>query len=300
MGEIAAFLVSICWALTSVFFTAAGNQVGSLIVNRMRLLLASVLLMASHFLLTGQLLPWQASPERWWWLGLSGVVGLVLGDAFLFQAFIQIGARISTLIMASVPVISALIAWIFLGEKLGGLTIAGILVTVTGISLVVLDHRKGTRAEFEHKPAVYFQGIFFAFLGALGQAVGLVLQKKGGSGDFPAISGVVVRVLLAAIILWVIALFQEKARHTLEQSIQNKSVIRSIALGTLVGPFAGIWLSMVAIQAAYVGVAATLMALTPIIMLPIAFWLYKEKISWPALGGTFLSLCGVALIFLFG
>lgn len=300
MGEIAAFLVAICWAFTSVFFTAAGSQVGSLVVNRTRLLFASILLLASHLLLTGHLLPLDAAPERWWWLGLSGLIGLVLGDAFLFQAFILIGARISTLIMASVPVISALIAWVFLNEKLNGLEFAGILITVAGISIVVGDHHHAGRSPLGQHSPQYLQGILFAFLGALGQAVGLVLQKKGGAGDFPAISSVLIRVLLAALIMWGIALFQKKARYTLQQSTSTKTVFRAILLGTLVGPFAGIWLSMVAIQSAYVGVAATLMALTPIIMLPIAYWIYKEKISTLAYAGTFLSLAGVALIFIFG
>jgi drug/metabolite transporter (DMT)-like permease len=300
MGEIAAFLVAICWTLTSVFFTSAGNQVGSLVVNRMRLLLASGLLMISHVFLTGQLLPLHATPERWLWLGLSGLVGLILGDAFLFQAFVQIGARISTLIMASVPVISALIAWVFLGERLTSLEIGGIFITVSGIALVVLERNHGTNAKlFQQKPG-YFQGVLFAFLGAVGQAAGLVLQKKGGSGDFPAISSVLIRVFLAAVIMWAIALLQKNAAHTWTQSLKNKAAFRSIAMGTLVGPFVGIWLSMVAIQAAYVGVAATLMALTPIIMLPIAYFLYKEQISKMAFAGTFLSLTGVAVIFIFG
>ncbi|MCD4672930.1 MAG: DMT family transporter [Anaerolineaceae bacterium] len=299
MGEFAAFLVAICWALTSVFFAAAGNQVGSLVVNRMRLLFASVLLIAAHLVLTGQAFPWQAEPERWLWLGLSGIIGLVLGDAFLFQAFVQIGARISILIMASVPVISALIAWLFLGERLAWLEFGGIFITVTGIALVVYDHQNGSHANRPENKKVYFQGIFFAFLGAIGQSVGLVLQKKGG-GDFPAISSVLIRVSLAAITLWSIALLQKKAKFSLLQCFGNKTVLRSIAMGTLVGPFAGIWLSMVAVQAAYVGIASTLMALTPIIMLPIAFFVYKEKISKMALIGTFVSLAGVAIIFLLG
>lgn len=300
MGEFAAFLVAICWALTSVFFAAAGNQVGSLVVNRMRLLFASVLLIAAHLVLTGQVFPWQAEPERWLWLGLSGIIGLVLGDAFLFQAFVQIGARISVLIMASVPVISALIAWIFLGERLAWLEFGGIFITVTGIALVVYDHQNGSLVSRPENKSVYFQGVLFAFLGAVGQSVGLVLQKKGGGGDFPAISSVLIRVSLAAIILWSIALLQKKAKFSLVQCFGNKTVLRSIAMGTLVGPFAGIWLSMVAVQAAYVGIASTLMALTPIIMLPIAFFIYKEKVSKMALIGTFVSLAGVAIIFLLG
>ena len=300
MGELAAFLVSICWAMTSVFFAAAGNKVGSLVVNRMRLLFATFLLSAAHLILTGQLYPVLAAPDRFLWLGLSGLIGLVLGDAFLFQAFILIGPRISMLIMSGVPVISALIAWLFLGETLSFISFSGILIAVTGIALVVYENQNGTQKVQPENQRAYLQGVFFAFLGAAGQAIGLVLQKKGGGGDFPAISSVLIRVSLGALILWSVALFQKKAVPTLQTAFTNKTGLRFILLGTLVGPFTGIWLSMVAIQSAYVGIASTLMALTPIVMLPILFFFFKEKISKLALFGTFVSLAGVAIIFLFG
>ena len=299
MGELTAFLVAVCWALTSIFFATAGKEVSSLVVNRMRLLFATVLLSAAHLFLAGQIYPWQASPDRFLWLGLSGLIGLVLGDAFLFQAFVQIGARISILIMAGVPVISALIAWIFLGETLTLTNIAGIIITVAGIALVVYEHQNGDQAKRPKDRSAYFQGVFFAFLGAVRQAVGLVMQKKGG-GDFPAISSVLIRVSIGAIIMWGMAIFQKKAKSTLITTFTNKTSLRFILLGTLVGPFAGIWLSMVAVQSAYVGIASTLMALTPIVMLPISFFFFKEKISKLALFGTFVSLVGVAIIFLFG
>ena len=238
MGELAAFLVSICWAMTSIFFGKAGQRVSSPVVNRMRLLFATVLLSIAHLFLTGQFFPLQAAPDRFLWLGLSGLIGLVLGDAFLFQAFVQIGPRISTLIMASVPVISALIAWIFLGENLSFLSITGISITVTGIALVIYEHQNGNVKILPEDRSVYFQGVFFAFLGAVGQAVGLVLQKKGGGGDFSTISSVLIRVSIGAIIMWGMAVFQKKAKSTLSTTFTNKTSLRYILLGTLVGPFA--------------------------------------------------------------
>lgn len=300
MGELAAFFVAVCWALTSIFFATAGKEVTSPVVNRMRLLFATLLLSATHYFLTGHLYPFQATPERFLWLGLSGLIGLVLGDAFLFQAFVQIGARISILIMASVPVFSAIIAWIFLGETLSLTNIIGIFITVAGIALVVYEHQNGGEENRPKDKSVYFQGVVFAFLGAVGQAVGLVLQKMGGAGDFPAISSVLIRVSLGALIMWIMAMLQKKAKFTLKTTFTNKTGLRFILLGTIVGPFAGIWLSMIAVQAAYVGIASTLMALTPIVMLPMSFFFFKEKISKLALLGTFISLVGVATIFLIG
>jgi len=117
IGEIAAVVTAFCWALSSIFFARAGDQVGSVIVNRMRLLFAVILLVVIHFILQGQLIPLNAGLDRWFWLGISGIVGLIIGDACLLQSYVLIGARIATLIMAIVPVISALLAWIFLAMK---------------------------------------------------------------------------------------------------------------------------------------------------------------------------------------
>ena len=124
-GELAALTTALCWSFTSIFFTLSGRQVGSVVVNRVRLLVATIFLVLAHWLLAIPL-PLRADPERWLWLGLSGVIGLVLGDAFLFQSYVWVGPRLGMLMMSSVPVISTLLAWIFLAETL-------VVSQVTGI-----------------------------------------------------------------------------------------------------------------------------------------------------------------------
>jgi len=296
MGEIAALITSFCWAFSSLFFSTASQKAGSIHVNRVRLAFAVVLFILSHWISQGELLPWQAGFDRWLWLGLSGIVGLVLGDFFLFQAYITIGVRLGTLIMSGVPVISTLAAWIMLGERLSAVKIGGILLTVFGIALVVLERKNGNGQP--HDRRAYLVGILFGLGGAIGQAGGLILAKRGLYGDFPSISAVVIRMSVAALTIWLLALFTGQARTTVRQIAQDRSALRLIAFGSLVGPFAGVWLSMVAIQYAYVGIASTLMALTPVILLPIMKWGYKEDISKRAVFGTLLSIAGVAALFL--
>jgi drug/metabolite transporter (DMT)-like permease len=139
LGEIAALGTSVCWTFTSIFFTLSGRRVGSVIVNQARLLLAVVFLSITHLLVLGVLLPDQPGLYRWFWLGLSGVIGLVLGDGFLFRAFVLIGPRRSVLLMALVPIISTLMAWLFLGETLGVTRIVAIGLTVGGVVWVVSE-----------------------------------------------------------------------------------------------------------------------------------------------------------------
>jgi uncharacterized membrane protein len=129
-GEIAGIFTAICWAFTSSFFAMSGSIIGSVNVNRLRLAFAAGMLIITHYFYFNSFLPLDASPERWFWLGLSGLVGFVIGDAMLFEAFVIVGARISMLLMSLVPIMSALFAWLFLGEILTLFEIFVICVTV--------------------------------------------------------------------------------------------------------------------------------------------------------------------------
>jgi drug/metabolite transporter (DMT)-like permease len=298
MGETAALVTAFCWAFSSVFFTAASKVAGAIPVNRIRLIIAVFLLLIVHTLITGQLLPFSAEPDRWLWLGLSGIVGLVLGDTFLFQAYILIGNRLGTLLMAAVPVISSLGAWIFLGEELALPAWFGMVLCTGGIIIVVMERKNGNGGTTPPEKRQFFLGILCAIGGAVGQAGGLILAKKGLADNFPSISGVMIRMLIAMIFIWVITILMGQARQSLIKVFTSSKTIFNITGGSIVGPFLGVWLSQIALQKTYVGIASTLMALTPIIMLPISKWYYKENVSYRALIGTCIALAGVVIIFI--
>jgi len=297
MGEIAALATAVCWALSSVFFTATTKEIGALAVNRIRLVFAVVFLLITHTLLTGRPLPLGVAPSHWLWLGLSGIVGLVIGDTLLFQAFKLIGNRLGTLIMAGVPVMSGLGAWLFLSEKLAPQAILGIAICVCGIGVVVFE-RAGANTPLNADRRRYITGILYALGGALGQAGGLILAKMGLNDNFPSISGVMIRMLVALLVMWAFTLLTGQARATLGKFLQNRQTTLNLIAGSLVGPFIGVWLSQIAVQNSYVGISSTLMAMTPIVMLPIARYYYLEKLSPRVLFGTLLALAGVTVIFL--
>ncbi|MFZ5515881.1 MAG: DMT family transporter [Candidatus Zhuqueibacterota bacterium] len=294
IGETAALFTAFLWTFTSILFTIAGQHVGSLIVNRTRLLFATSYLIILHFFLYGALLPVAAEPYRWVWLGLSGIIGLVLGDGLLFQAFILIGARLSMLIMAIVPIISTLLAWEFFNEVLSLSEIVAILLTLGGIVWVILERNNNTQPTQSRK---YVLGILCGIGGAVGQAIALITAKKGLSGDFPALSANLIRVFTAASILWVAALFKGQISSNFK-FMKNPPARSALIAGSVFGPFLGIWLSLIAIKHADIGIASTLMALPPIFLLPLSRWIFKEEISWRAIFGTTLAIVGVAIIFL--
>lgn len=300
MGSIAALLTSICWSWTSIFFSTASKIIGSKVVNRTRLVFAVVFLGITHLVVFKSPIPLNAEGYRWFWLGLSAVVGLVLGDAMLFQAFVLVGPRIAMLIMSIVPAISAILAWIFLREFLGLMQILGMSITILGIMLVVLDRKNGkTGVQTEKDKRNHILGLLLSIGGAIGQAGGLILAKKGLDGDFSSLSGVLMRMIVAMVAIWLLALLTGEVKHSIQQLKTYPQSLKLIFLGAFSGPFIGVWLSLYAVQTTKVGIASTLMALTPIFHLPIAKYYLHEDINLRAIFGTILAIAGVATIFLF-
>jgi len=293
LGELAALGTSLSFAFGSTMFTVAGRRLSSIIVNRTRLVIAAILLAATHWLTLGSFFPIDAAPERFFWLGLSGMVGLVIGDIFLFQAFVLIGPRLSMLMMSLAPILATVQAWIFLGETLTGGQVFGIMLTVSGIAWVILE-KKGRNENVRE----YGRGILFGLGGAIGQATGFVLAKPGVGGDFSPISANLIRMLSAVILLWLITLFQGKAKETLSTFFNDRKGMFATLGGAFAGPFLGVSLSLFALQRVEVGVASTLTALPPIFLLPISYFIFKERFGWGAVVGTFMAMAGVAALFL--
>ena len=298
MGEIAALATSLCWALTSIQFTLAGRRIGSQVVNRVRLVLALICLSLAHLLLYGELWPLHAESFRWCWLGLSGTIGLVLGDACLFQAFVFIGPRRSMLLMTLVPVITTLLAWGWLGETLNPLEMGAVLVTVAGVAWVVSESQRG---QAQGTPATsqrrYALGVLLGLGGALGQALGLVTAKQGLVGDFPSLSATLIRTIVATGVIWLLTLIQGQVGST-GRALGDRKAWPLLIGGSLVGPVLGVWLSMTAVQQAQVGIASTLMALSPIMLIPLERWVFHERPSSRSVFGTLLALSGATVIFL--
>lgn len=295
VGAFAALATAVFWSATSTFFTIAGREVGSVVVNRSRLFLASIFLLATHWIVMGEPIPFAATRDQWFWLALSGLIGFVLGDAFLFQAFVWVGPRISMLMMSLAPVIAAVVSWFALGEHLSILQFSGILVTISGVVWVMLD-RRASSTVVENRD--YFRGVLFGLGAASGQALGLIASKFGLRGGISPLSGNTIRVITATLIIWLLALLTRSARSSVQSFMRSRPARLSILGGTFFGPFLGVWLSLIAIQNAPVGNASTLMGLSPIILVPIGRIVFREQFTWWTIAGTLIAMVGVTLLFL--
>ena len=294
IGEIAGLATSIFFALTSVIFAAAARMVGTQVTNRIRLILAVVYLAILNTILFREPLPFSADSSRWIWLGLSGVIGLSLGDAFYFQALISIGPRLGSLLLSMAPIFGSTIAWVFFGETLTQVQITGIILALSGIAWVVMSHKEPPNTPHGHTR----RGVFFGILAGLGQAAGLVLSKQGMFGDFSPFQANAIRMFTGMLFIWAWTFIQGKAGSTFAILREKPQAIRLLALGAFVGPLLGVSSSLFAVQHTEVGVASTLMALPPVILLPVSYFAFKEKIGWQVVAGTVLAIAGVAVLFL--
>ncbi|MCJ7514077.1 MAG: DMT family transporter, partial [Anaerolineales bacterium] len=194
------------------------------------------------------------------------------------------------------PVISTVLAAAVFGEVLSPLQLIGIAITIAGVAWVVMDSRGSNQVAGGRRH--YAKGILFGLGAAAGQAAGLILSKQGLETGISALSGNVIRVTAACIAIWVIAGLQRQVRATISKARTDRRTMRPIALGSLLGPFIGVWLSLIAIQNTEIGIASTMMALPPVFMVPIAHYVFHEKIGWQSIAGTLVAILGVTLLFL--
>lgn len=292
IGEISALGVAFCWTVSALFFEMAGSRIGSLSVNVIRLVTAVVLLGVATWITRGLFLPLDATPYQWFWLSLSGFIGFFLGDLCLFYSYTLIGSRIAQLVMTLAPPITAFVGFIFLGEKLSWLKTTGILVTVSGIFIAMLGKETGEKLNFK----VPLKGFLFALGGAVGQALGLVISKKG-IGNYDAMAATQIRALAGGLSFIILVTFLRRWGNVRVASKDRKGM-RSVFIGSFFGPFVGVALSLYAIQHTSAGVAATLIGLVPIFIIVPSAIMFKQRITLFQVVGAFISVGGCILLFL--
>ena len=292
LGEIISLGTAFFWTFTVISFESAGKRVGSLSVNIIRLLFGFVYLTLTVFILEGSLFP-DASMYQWNMLLISGLIGLVIGDLFLFQAFVDLGGRLSLLIYCSVPIMTSILGFFIFGETFDFLTILGIVVTLTAISVVILSKREENNT---YHPKV-LKGIIFAFIGAIAQALGLVFSKLGMADSLNAFAATQMRVI-PAIVGFVIYITVIKKWPDVKNAFKDKIGLRWIILGSIFGPFLGVASSLAAMNYTSIGVSTTIAQLNVVLIIPFSIFLFKEKVSKIEIIASVFAFIGVALLFI--
>jgi len=293
LGEFAALLTAFFWTVTSLSFESASHKIGSVAVNILRLLIGFAFLSVFTLIRRGLVLPFDASAENWIWLSLSGLVGFVFGDLFLFKSYTMIGSRFSMLIMTLVPPITAFFSFVILGERLTLFHYLGMTLTFSGIAMAIFSRSgKGEKLSLKLAP----KGILFAIGGAVGQALGLVLSKFGMK-NYDPFAATQIRII-AGIFGYVVLVTVLGRWTSVQHAIHNKSGMILTSVGAFFGPFLGVSFSLIAIKYTEAGIASTIMALVPVFIIMPAVVLFKQKVTIPEILGAIVSVAGVALFFL--
>ena len=307
LGEIISLGVAFSWTVTALCFEFAGKRVGALTVNLFRLVLAFFMIGLLLFFFTGHFFPVGADGKAWLWLSVSGLIGFVFGDFCLFFSYMLIGSRFGQLLMTLAPPSAAIAGMFILGEQLHSNAIWGMVITLMGIAMSVVSRGGGNERLHIKLP---LKGLLLGVGAGVGQGVGLVFSKLGMNYYAQSCEGTDDRIVslipfaasqirvITGIVGFTLIIALSRRLQTLAPAIRDRKAMRAVFWGTIFGPFLGVSFSLMAVQYTESGIASTLMALTPIIIIfPSVVW-FKQKVTPSEIIGAVISVVGVSLFFI--
>ena len=303
-GEIISLAVAISWTATAMAAEMASRRITPLGVNVLRMLLSLVFLAVLMWAVCGSPLPQYADAETWMWLSLSGFVGYVLGDYCLFNAYVLIGSRFGQLFMTLAPAAAAIFGFILLGERMSALAIVGMLTTMFGIGISVLS-KGGEHHKLNLK--LPLKGVLFGIGAGLGQGIGLVLSKVGMTHyetliqspealDVMPFASTFMRAVIGLVGVSCVMFFTGKTR-SVATAVRDRRGMLFVMIATILGPFIGVSLSLMATLYTSTGIAQTIMAMTPIFILLPSWYFFHQRVTFLEILGAIISVVGVTLFF---
>jgi drug/metabolite transporter (DMT)-like permease len=293
-GEFAALGTAVCWAAGSNFFAAAGQRMGSVVLNRLRISVAAVFLCTALLVLRGS--PWPVWATSWQvvLLAASGLVGFVFGDNYYFRSLVILGPGRAALVTSTAPIFTLLFAWPLLGEHPGPLVLLGMALTLGGIAWVIWEREHPAQTHVEGSMLV---GVVAGVLAAVGQAGGYVLSKLALRTGLDPLSATVIRIVAAAVCIWLLAAAQRDVRRTLS-ALRDRRGSAFMVGGAFCGPFLGVTLSLTALKFIEAGVAASITAIYPVLTLLLSSRFHGERLTLRTMAGALVAVAGVVVLFL--
>jgi drug/metabolite transporter (DMT)-like permease len=295
VGEIAALLAALGFSFTSVCYTFAGRKISSVTAIALSLPISWLVLLVIHRITLGEFFPTTAPFDRWFYLGTSGILAFVVSSYFVLNAYQHIGPRLAMLVLSFAPVLGALLAWIFLGQTLPANSAIGIAIVIFGIVWVVFERGKAKTGDVE--PNIRL-GVIHACLGTLAQATAFVFASKGIAGGFPPYSAALIRITVSIIAVWAVIAYQRNIRATAARFMNDGTLLFQLTVAAISGPVIAGSLLLFSFQHISVGVSTTLSHTTAIMLIPIGYFVFKERITVRAIIGTIVTIIGIAVLFI--
>ena len=297
-GELIAIITVLCWTVSVQLFGAAAKRVGATPVNIIRMTSAFIMFCLLIYLRDGSPVPPDFPARAWFYLIMSGVIGFFIGDIFLFKALVELGPRLAMLMHSLAAPASAIIGWLLLGETYGLLQWTGIVVTLCGVGMVILERNTGSSPSTKNRRGASMLGVGLGLGAMLGQAGGFVLSKVGmqvSDGYLDAFSATYIRVIGGLVCFYLYYTVRGRWRDV-HLAVTNTRACLYTVSGAFIGPFVGVSLSLFTLHYLSAGVAATILSLVPICIIPFAVFVHKEKVSFKSVAGAFIAVFGVFLL----
>ncbi len=292
-GELCALGTAASWSVGANLFAAAGRRMGSLTLNRLRIVTAAVLLGVTLLVLRGSPWPVWATRPQLALLAVSGLIGFAFGDLYYFRALVILGPGRAALIASVSPIFTALIAWPVLHEHPGPYALLGMALTIGGVAWVLMERE---HARHEHVEGSVAVGIVAGVLAALGQSGGYVLSKLALRTGIDPLSATMIRVTSAAVAMWAWASWRGEAGRTLA-ALRDRAAAWFMVGGATFGPYLGVTLSLAALRWIDAGIAASITAIYPVFTILISSRVHGERLTWRTLTGALVAVAGVVVLF---
>ena len=292
-GELAALSAAFLWAISSAGYSLLGQKISPLKLNLFKGLIAIALIFIT-LIISGKLQT-EVNLVTINLFLMSGIIGIGLGDTAFFSALKNMGAR-RTLLMATLsPPITALLGLIFLEEQLTFAAWCGILITGIGVAWVISERTPNAAISNIN----IRQGIVWATLAAIANSTGIIISRFALlSSDIIPLWSTLFRLIGGTIIVVLLLFVQRVNQGELGKINWSMKLLGGIFIATFGGTYLAIWLQQTSLKFAPAGIAQTLLATSPIFIIPIAAQM-GEKISIRSVFGVLVAVVGISLLFTF-
>lgn len=283
----AAFL----WGVSSLISVTPARHLGSFAYSRWRISCVLIMLSVGAFITGG----WGSiTPEVWWPMALSGLIGIFIGDTALFGCMNRIGPRRSVLLYSCHAAFSALFGiWLF-GESLVGLRLVGAILVFSGVMIAVFFRQSGAVHKWEETKGNVWVAVALGLLAALCQSLGGVIAKPVLTEHVDPIAASAIRMIAAFAAHGVLVLLQVRVSQPVNPI--NWRIFGMVLLNSFLAMTLGMTLIIYALKWGEVGTVALLSSTTPVMVLPLIWIFTKVRPAPSAWIGAILAVIGAGLI----
>jgi len=290
--EYFALMAALCWAVGSLLSAQAASHLGAFAFTRYRLACASSLLWLVT-LFNGTLTTLQ--PGQLPVLALSALIGILIGDTSLFASMNRLGPRRAGVLFATHAMFSVLLAYVFLGESIWGWTLVGCGLLTSGVMTAILFGRRAQEQHhWEANSSQLRSGIALRLVSALCQAASTLMLKPLMDSDIDAVAASAVRMtvaLMAHLVLFWLGF--KVARCYLPM---NRKVFSLVAINATLSMVIGMTLILQALKLGDAGLVGMLSSVSPVVVVPLLWLVYKRRPAFGAWLGAGLTVAGTVLI----